>query len=108
MNGDGGRISRRRVDRGVVALDPTGGRRRQGTAVPPGNAVMTAGTNKRTADVMTASTGPFIFGIVRGSRLGRVTDPVVVVVDGRIRGSGTIGTAIFTPCALGVSIATAL
>ena len=104
MNGDGGRIPRRRVDRSVVALDPAGRRRRHGAAVGTATAVMTAGTNERTADVLT-STASFVFGIVRSSRLGRMPNAVVVVMDRCVRSSTTIGNGVLYAADIGISAA---
>ena len=52
-----------------------------------------ARTNERTTDVVTTACASFVFGIVRGSRLRRMTNAVVVVVDRRVSSSTAVRTA---------------
>ena len=103
MNGNGGGIPRRRIDRGVITLDATGGRRGHGAAVSgvstttAATIAMSAGTNQRTTDVVAAS---LVFRIVRGARLCRVSNAIVVVMNGGVGGCaatfGATTSAVFS------------
>ena len=89
VNRNGGWVSRRRIYRGVVALDATrsGGRHRPAfVPTTAATAVVSAGTNQRATHVMTTATSSatLIFRIVRSAWLGRVSNAVVVVVYWRI------------------------